>query len=369
LVSPFWERLGRGVMAHPWLALTGAGLFLLLLATPALSLRFWNPSVDTLPPGSATRVAYDRLIRHTFPGVGGALWVLVEDPRHDLGSPGRRAALAAFAARLARVHDVYAVSPSPLALADPVAVPDFLSADGHDALFTVFPDSRAESQATQQLVRRLRSRLEAPPQARVMVGGGVAYTVDVIHLIRWWLPRIAFLIGGLTAVILYILFRSAALPVKAVLMNLASVSASLGLLVGLFQDGWLAPVLGWKGTGAIDWTTPIILFAVLFGLSTDYEVFLLSQVMAHHRSGLQDEEAVVRGLAETGRIITGAALIMVTVFWAFGAIGLEFMRELGFGLGLAILLDASVVRLVLVPAIMRLLGRWNWWDPLNPRRA
>ncbi|HBQ94810.1 MAG TPA: hypothetical protein DD856_06990 [Sulfobacillus sp.] len=226
---------------------------------------------------------------------------------------------------------------------------------------TVFPNSRAESQSTQGLVRRLRNLHYSSFKGQVLVGGGVAYTVDVIALILHWLPVVAFLIALTTMVLLFRLFHSLALAIKAVAMNFLSVLASSGLLVLIFQDGFTAPLTGIHGVGAIDWTTPLILFSVLFGLSTDYEVFLLTRIMDYHRDHYPDREAIARGLADTGRIITGAALIMVTVFVAFGVIGLEFMQELGIGLGIAILLDATVVRLVLVPSIMRLLGKWNWW--------
>jgi RND superfamily putative drug exporter len=364
----WWQSWARRVMKRPGLGLVLSALFLLTLAWPVHSIRFWNPGVNTLPASSQTRKTYDLWLKHTFPGIGGALWVVLRKPSGLYNETAYRQIqrIRTLIAHQPDVHQVLPPLPSLPApafrLAPPPGLHGSLSPSRKVFLLTVFPNSRAESQRTQALVRRLRSlHYSSLFKGQVLVGGGVAYTVDVIGLILHWLPVVAFLIALTTMVLLFRLFHSLALAIKAVAMNFLSVLASSGLLVLIFQDGFTAPLTGIHGVGAIDWTTPLILFSVLFGLSTDYEVFLLTRIMDYHRDHYPDREAIARGLADTGRIITGAALIMVTVFVAFGVIGLEFMQELGIGLGIAILLDATVVRLVLVPSIMRLLGKWNWW--------
>ncbi len=363
----WWQSWARRVMKRPGLGLALSALFLVTLALPVHAIKFWNPGVDTLPASSQTRQTYDLWLKHTFPGVGSPLWVVLRKPStlYNEASYHQIQRVRSLIEQQPDVHQVLPVLPSLPAptfhLKPPAMFHGSLSPSRKVFLLTVFPNSRAESQRTQALVRRLRNLHYSSFKGQVLVGGGVAYTVDVIALILHWLPVVAFLIALTTMVLLFRLFHSLALAVKAVVMNFLSVLASSGLLVLIFQDGITAHFTGIRGAGAIDWTTPLILFSVLFGLSTDYEVFLLTRIMDYHRSHYSDREAIARGLADTGRIITGAALIMVTVFIAFGVIGLEFMQELGIGLGIAILLDATVVRLVLVPSIMRLLGKWNWW--------
>lgn len=365
--SPWWRKRAKLVMKHPWFFLSVTTAILLGIAFPVHGIRFWNPGVNTLPVQSPTRTTYQVLLRHTYPGVQGPVSVLVSS-RHSLWSASAWHKVRALEVQLAHVQDVHTISPSlphlpswvfKHAPASPLG--KILGENNHRLILTVFPNTRPESQATQKMVTNLRNISE--PGLRVLVGSGAAYTVDVIHLIFHWLPELALLVSFTTFILLWRLFRTITLPIKAILLNFLSVSAASGLLVLVFQRGITAPITGIHATGAIDWTTPIILFTVLFGLSTDYEVFLLTRIQDHHNAGADDPVAIEEGMAETGRIITGAALIMVTVFLAFGSIGLEFMQELGFGLGFAILIDATLVRLFLVPSIMRLLGRYNWWQP------
>ena len=366
--SPWWRKRAEMVMRHPWWFLLVSTSFLVMLAFPVSQIKFWNPGVDTLPATSQTRQTYDILLKHTFAGVQGPIMVLASGS-HNWWTAAGWSKLRRLQSTIGHTRDVHNVWPRLPSLPSqaflhqpPAAVRKILSPNHRIALLTVYPSTRPESQATQHLVTRLRA-IKAPHGTTLKVGGGVAYTVDVIHLIKRWILPIALLVAGSTFVLLWRLFRSVVLPIKAVVLNFLSVSAASGLIVLIFQKGLTAPITGLQATGAIDWTTPVILFTVLFGLSTDYEVFLLSRVLDHHMAGSDDRSAISQGMAETGRIITGAALIMITVFLAFGGIGLEFMQELGFGLGLAILIDATIVRLFMVPSIMRLLGRANWWEP------
>ena len=364
--SAWWQSWANRVMKRPVVALSVSSALLLSLAVPLATIHFWNPGVNTLPAASQTRATYDQWLKHTFPGVGSPIWVVVRKPSglYNATDYHQIQKVRTLILRQPNVHMVVPPLPSlpPIAFRGtvPYFLQDVLSPSQDVLLLTVFPNSRAESQATQHLVGRLRA-LRYPFAGKILIGGGAAYTVDVIALVLHWLPIVAALIALTTILLLFRLFRSAVLALKAVALNILSVSAASGLLVLIFQDGVTVRLTGIQAAGAIDWTTPLILFSVLFGLSTDYEVFLLSRIMDYHQMHLSDRDAIAQGMADTGRIITGAALIMVTVFVAFGAIGLEFMQELGIGLGLAILLDATVVRLVLVPSIMRLLGTWNWW--------
>lgn len=358
-----WESWAQGVMRHPYWSLAAAMAILILLAMPARQIRLWNPGVNTLPASSQTRRGYDIWLHHNFPGIGGSVIVLAHRAQGFVNASGQRV-LVRLSRRIQSVADVHGVD-APISPLLTHGLPRSLSTQLGDharyAEILVFPQSRASSQRTQTLVLNLRRRLSDFRGAMTDVGGGPAYTVDVIALIRHTLPRLALGVAIATFLLLFWLFRSIALPVKAILLNILSVGAGLGMVTMVFQHGLLRPTFNLGGAGAVDWTTPVILFTVLFSLSTDYEVFLLSRVFDRHQSGDPDALAISESIKETGRIITGAALIMVTVFLAFGLIGLEFMQELGFGLGLAVLLDASLVRLVLVPAIMRILGRANWW--------
>lgn len=374
--SRFWQGLSRRVMARPWGFLAGALLVLGLLAYPVHSLKLWNPGVNTLPATSQTRVGYDLWLRHTFAGNGGAILVLAYRSGGFWNAEGQRE-LSALKRRLSTtvdVHNVVApVVPAAVLRGEPTPPPalaPLLGDHNRWAQFVVYPTTRASSLTTMDLVGKLRARVRGVSGMRVMVGGGAAFTVDVVHLISTKLPQLALAVAAATFLLLMWYFRSVVLPLKAVALNGVSVAAGLGMVTAVFQDGWLRSLVPLGGIGAIDWTTPVLLFTVLFSLSTDYEVFLMSRVLDHHRRGESDADAIAHSMEETGRIITGAALIMVTVFLAFGLIGLEFMQEIGFGLGMAVLLDASVVRLILVPAIMRILGRANWWpDVRRPMRA
>src|SRR5207342_1363453 len=205
--------------------------------------------------------------------------------------------------------------------------------------------------------------LAAPPGMTVLVGGGAADVVDVVDGIGAGFPRTALFIIVTTYLVLFALLRSVVLPVKALVMNTLSIVASFGALVWIFQDGNLSGPLGFQPLGYVETTQPVILFCVLFGLSMDYEVFLLSRMKeVWDRTG-DNTEAVARGLERSGRIVTSAALVVVVVAGSFAFADIVLIKALGIGMAIAIALDATVVRALLVPATMRLLGRWNWWMP------
>jgi uncharacterized membrane protein YdfJ with MMPL/SSD domain len=219
----------------------------------------------------------------------------------------------------------------------------------------ISPDARA-------LVGDIRA-LPAPAGAEVQVGGRAAELRDLLASLGSTLPWMGLFVVGVTLVLLFLAFGSVVLPVKAVLMNVLSLAASFGALVWIFQDGHLSDPLGFTPTGAIEATQPILMLALAFGLSMDYEVFLLSRIREQWDATGDNTTAVATGLQRTGKIITSAALLLVVVIGAFSTSGIVFIKMIGVGMIIAILVDATLVRALLVPATMRLLGRWNWWAP------
>jgi RND superfamily putative drug exporter len=216
------------------------------------------------------------------------------------------------------------------------------------------------SAPAKQLVRDVRA---VPAQFPHRVGGGAAGFLDQQQALRDALPIALVLLCTTTLVILFVMTGSVVLPVKALLMNLLTLSAAFGLLVLIFQDGRLEGVLDYQSQGALELTQPILLFAIAFGLSTDYGVFLLTRIKEARDAGMGDREAVATGLERTGRIVTFAALLFCIAIGAFATSQVVFIKELGVGTALAVLIDAFIVRALLVPSLMALLGRWNWWAP------
>jgi RND superfamily putative drug exporter len=228
---------------------------------------------------------------------------------------------------------------------------------------TLYGPNRDEGKALAADLRRAGGPLSPPAGATVLVGGGAADVADVVDRVRADFPRTALFIVVSTYLVLFVLLRSVVLPAKALVMNTLSIVASFGALVWIFQDGNLSAILGFQPLGFVETTQPVILFCVLFGLSMDYEVFLLSRMKeVWDRTG-DNTEAVARGLERSGRIVTSAALIVVLVAASFAFADIVLIKALGVGMAIAVALDATVIRALLVPATMRLLGRWNWWMP------
>jgi RND superfamily putative drug exporter len=223
------------------------------------------------------------------------------------------------------------------------------------------------SDASQETVRQIRA-LPAPPGARATVGGASADFVDFQSSLARHLPIALAIIIVATLVILFLMTGSVILPIKSLIMNFLNLSAVFGLLVLIFQDGRLEGFLDYSSPGAIEQTMPILLFAVAFGLSTDYAVFLLSRIKEARDNGASDSECVAIGLERTGRIVTAAALLFAVAMGAFATSQIIFIKENGVGTALAVLIDASIVRALLVPSLMELLGKWNWWAPAPLRR-
>jgi RND superfamily putative drug exporter len=246
------------------------------------------------------------------------------------------------------------------------ASPARINDDSTAAVVTVIPQSAPQDEATVNLIHLLRASLAREFEgtgARPLVGGSTALFIDVGDQQSSRLPYFLAGVLALSFLLLMAVFRSLLVPLKAVLMNLLSIGASFGLLVAIFQWGWLGGLIGVEREGPVEAFLPMMLFSVLFGLSMDYEVFLVSRIHEEYLRSDDNSESVARGLSVTSRVISAAAAIMVAVFGAFALSDQRVVKEFGIGLGCAILLDATVVRMVLVPSLMQLAGRWNWWMP------
>jgi uncharacterized membrane protein YdfJ with MMPL/SSD domain len=328
----FWTGWARRVMRRPATGLAVGGGFMLGLAIPFLWMQTYNRGLDELPRNAEVRVATLHTQALTSPGFGAPVHVLTGDP--GLGT------------RLRGLSGVHRVDGP------------YRSSDGKRYLIEATLSVPPESAPARNVVHKIESL--AGPDA--LVGGSTVFDMNVTDAIFGGLWKMLLVILAACYVVLLFLLRSVVLPLKAVVMNLLSVGAAYGVLVAVFQWGWL-DWTGYTSPGYVETIVPALVLAVTFGLSMDYEVFLLTRIREQWLSHGDNERAVAEGLVRSARIITSAALVMVAVFFAFVVAGAPSLKELGAGLGVAILLDATVVRLLIVPAAMRLLGEWNWWMP------
>ena len=379
-----WSRLARRVMRHPVAVLIPTLALLLLLGSPFLHVRFNAPDASILPPEVPSRAAFDRLKAEFGEGEFAPI-VLAVRTDGAATSPANLAALYDYSRRMAadprvsRVDSLVDVDPRltlaqyTLLYGDPNGPRDryvqtALAATTRDnltafTLYTPYGPNRDEGKALVTALRTPGGELAPPAGMTVLVGGGAADVADVVDRVRADFPRTALFIIVSTYLVLFVLLRSVVLPAKALVMNTLSIVASFGALVWIFQDGNLSSVLGFQPLGFVETTQPVILFCVLFGLSMDYEVFLLSRMKeVWDRTG-DNIEAVAGGMERSGRIVTSAALIVVVVAGSFAFADIVLIKALGIGMAIAVALDATVIRALLVPATMRLLGRWNWWMP------
>jgi putative drug exporter of the RND superfamily len=348
----FWHRWSRFVQRRAWLTGTVAVLILVALALPLFSMRLAFTDAGNDPTSLTTRQAYDLLAEGFGPGFNGPLIVAA-----DMQGPAQVATVQKLQAALASHHaGVAFVTPARFNAADT------------GALIVVYPTTSPQSAQTEQLVQSLRNQVIPPVVAgtgvNAQVGGETAASIDAAAFLG---HRLFIVIGAvlvLSFVLLMLVFRSLVLPLKAVVMNLLSVGAAYGVMVAVFQWGWAGSLVGIGERGPIDPWIPVALFVVLFGLSMDYEVFLLSRIREEWLRTHDNATAVADGLAVTGRIITAAAAIMFCVFGSFVIKDpLHILKVFGLGLATAVLVDATLVRMVLVPSIMELLGPVNWWLP------
>ena len=338
--SGFWYRLSRAVMHRPVAVAAGAATLLIVIGLPFTGIRFTGVDAGVLPPSASARAVADALEREFPPSRTSPVYVAVQAGSAD------RAAVDRYARRLGELPGV-------------VVAPRVQAAEG---LYRIDLAGRGRplGDSAKELVRDVRA-VQAPFPVRV--GGQTAGFLDQQSSLAGSLPVALGILAVTTLVILFLMTGSVVLPVKALVMNLLTLSAAFGLLVLIFQDGRLEGLLGFTSQGALESSQPILLFAVAFGLSTDYGVFLLTRIKEAHDRGAPNQEAVALGLQRTGRIVTFAALLFMIAIGAFATSQIIFIKELGVGTALAVLIDATIVRALLVPSLMRLLGDRNWWAP------
>jgi len=344
-----WRQWSQTVQARPWPLAAVSLVVMVALLLPVFGMRLDTSDAGNDPSNTSSRHAFDLLAQGFGGGFNGPLLVVAELPH-----PGQAASLPALRATLAATHDVVAVTPPRLAPAGAVAVME------------VYPGSAPQATATTNLVNHLRNDV-VPPLARqagapILVGGFTAGSIDFSHVLAGKLPLFIGIVVVLSALLLFVIFRSIVIPIQAALMNLLSIGGALGVTVAVFQDGVLGSALGIE-KGPIEPWIPVLMFAVVFGLSMDYEVFLVSRVREQWIRKRDASEAVADGIAFTGRVITAAAAIMVCVFLSFMLGDERTIKEFGFGLAAAVFLDALVVRCVLLPSVLELLGPTTWRLP------
>jgi putative drug exporter of the RND superfamily len=341
-----WHAIAKAVMRRPLLVLLPTLGALLLAGAPFLHLRMANGGIEQLPPGSSARAGYEQL-RREFPVPGDTqLQVVVRYPSGDPATPERANDERELARRIAAIPGVDAVLPP--------------QAGQHIVVLTATTPAAPTSDEARDILATLRA--ERVDGAEVLVAGQTALDRDIVDFVSdHLLPAVGFVIG-VTLLVLFLLTGSVVLPIKAVLSNMVSIAASFGALVWIFQDGNLSAQLGFTPQ-SLDPSIPVLLFAAVFGLSMDYEVLLVTRIQEEYQARGDNHRAVLTGLARSGGLITGAAAIMITVFLAFATSQIMLMKAIGLGLSIAVLLDATLLRGLVVPAVMRLMGRANWWAP------
>ena len=342
----FWYRLSRFVMRRPVGIATVTAAILIVLGLPFWNLKFTSVDAQVLPESASARQV-DNVMRAQFP------------PFHDtpnllLVENATPSSLAAINREVSRVKGIAEVGP-PQQLANGDAVLQAYSSDSYI------------SDTSRNAAKEIRD-LPVPAGSQLLVGGAAAHFVDLQHSLETHAPIALAIVIVATLIVLFLMTGSVVLPVKQLVMNVLNLSAVFGILVFVFQDGRLEGLLDYRSQGALEQTMPILLFAVVFGLSTDYGVFLLSRIKEARDNGASDSECVAIGLERTGRIVTAAALLFAIAIGAFATSQIIFIKENGVGTALAVLIDASLIRALLVPSLMELLGRWNWWAPKPLRR-
>ena len=349
--SGLWAKVVRAVMRVPVLAAGVSAAFLLLLATPVLRLHMGQADFTSFPD-TLDGVQAVNLLNEKWPSGGTIELDVVVTNAVD---PATQAAIDEL-------------SEAVLAI-DGVNEPEerFTSTDGTVALLTYVMNGGGNDLRNQDIVREIRSEvvpaaLASVPDARAFVSGEAAFTLDIVTFYSNGMPQVMAFVLALSFILLLVAFRSIVIPIKAILLNLLSTGAAYGVLVWVFQDGHGSNLLGFK-PGPIEAFVPVFIFTILFGLSMDYHVFILTRIKEARDRGMSSNEAVARGISITSGTVTSAAAIMVVVFSVFVTLELTIIKQLGLGLAVAIFLDATIVRSVLLPATMRLLGDWNWWLP------
>jgi putative drug exporter of the RND superfamily len=342
-----WYRLARGVMRHPVGVALASSALLLAAASPLLWTTLTGPSAEAVPQSKPSYAANSYVETHYPRELIEAVTVTVD------GGAGKPA-LAHYREQVEAVGGVVRGAP-------------FVSASERIAYANFGLAGPALSESSQDTVKAIRA-LSPPSGATVLLSGNTARFIDQKQSLIEHLPLLVTIIFATTLILLFLLTGSVILPLKTLLMNAMTLGATLGILVLAFQDGWLDWLFAYRGPNAIEVTSLVFLFAVIFGLATDYAVLVMARIKEQHDLGKSNEEAVAIGIARTGRVITAAAIMIAVVFLAFGVSSVFFMKQIALGMAVGVMLDATIVRALLVPSLMRLLGEWNWWAPKPLRR-
>jgi RND superfamily putative drug exporter len=353
-----WGRVIAGVLRRPLLWAVVSGGALLIVALPMARMHTKLPNLTDLPHDLAVVQTYDR-IQHAFPGAMTPAFVVVKAP--NVETPQMTAAYALFRKRALATGQFFEPFTTTVNPEGTVVRIDFaIAGNGDDA-----KSLHALKVLRNDLIPPIADRL---PDAQVYVTGITAGTKDFNSQMLSRLPYVFLFVLGLAFVLLLLTFRSLVIATTAVALNLLSVGAAYGILVAVFQWGWLAGLFDFQTNGAVVSWLPLFLFVVLFGLSMDYHVFILSRIKELHDEGMSTDEAIRLGITRTAGTVTSAAIIMVAVFGIFATLSIIQMQQMGFGLAIAVLIDATIIRAVLVPATMKLLGEWNWYLPKRLQR-
>ena len=378
-----WYRISETVMQHPVVVGLSVLAILVILGLPFLRVTFATSDVKVLSTQQDARIVSDRLSQDFIQQGNSQLVIALQTPGNALSSTNL-ASLDSYVHTIEGIPGVESVDSvvtlNPLlTLADyqqlyahPGVNPQVTAiaaqlANGDTTKITVAMQPADHTTAAENIVSQVRA-IHAPGGLVPLVDGVTAYQIDLLASLRATLPYALLVIIIAVSVLLFLMTGSLLMPIKAIVLNMLSLSATFGALVWIFQDGHLQNLLGFQSTGSIDATQPILIFAIAFGLSMDYEVFLLSRIKERYDATGDNREAVSSGMQRTGRLITSAALLLAVVLLAFGTSKIIFIQEIGIGLAIAVIIDATLVRMLLVPATMRLLGKWNWWAPA-PLRA
>jgi RND superfamily putative drug exporter len=347
--SGLWLRWSHGIARHPWRGAAAGLAIMLALAVPALSLRAGSSDAGNDTGTLTTHHAYVLIAEGFGAGANGPLSVVVQLPRAN-----DNAAVRSVSTDLARTSGIASVSPARFSPAGTTAVVD------------AYPRSSPQSAATSDLVEHLRNavlpRVERSTGARILIGGASASAIDFSHVLSGKLPLFIAVVLLLSAILLALVFRSVIIPLQAAAMNLLSIGASLGVIVAIFQWGWLDGLFG-VTPGPIESFIPEVLFAIVFGLSMDYEVFIVSRIHEEWARSRDATAAIHHGMRTTGRLITAAAAIMICVFGSFALGDNRDVKLFGVSLATAVFLDAFVVRSLLLPSVLQILGSRTWWMP------
>jgi RND superfamily putative drug exporter len=343
--SSAWYRLSWGVMRRPVVVAVASTALLLAAAAPLLMATLTGPSAEAVPEGLQSYEPQTYVMDHYPRDINEAVTVAVDGVRGDLSGLEREIAALPHVARTT----------------------PFQPASDDVAFATVALDGPALAGTSQDAVRAIR-RLAPPGGGELLVNGNTARFVDLKESLVANAPIVVALVAGGTLVLLFLLTGSVLLPLKTLLMNCLTIAATLGIMVLAFQEGVLAGPLDYPGPEAIEVVSMVFMFAVLFGLATDYAVLVMARIREHHEAGMSNEEAVATAMSRTGRVISAAAALIAVVFLAFAVSPVFFMKQIAVGLALGVIIDATIVRGLLVPALMRLLGKWNWWAPKPLKR-